>query len=70
MQLRDLVSIQECEIMNMRKSMKFCRIQDLMSEIFHLRQEKGVSVGVTTDSSKQELIQLRAELAVCKEKLK
>ena len=25
-ELRDLVSIQECEIMNMRKSMKFCRI--------------------------------------------
>ena len=37
MELRDLVSIQECEIMNMRKSLKFCRIQDLMSEIFHLR---------------------------------
>ena len=56
-ELRDLVSIQECELMNMRKSMKFCKIQDLMSEIFHLRQEKGGSS--TVDMT--ELIRLRAE---------
>jgi hypothetical protein len=37
MELRDLVSIQECEIMNMRKSIKFCRIQELMQEIMVLR---------------------------------
>jgi len=37
MELRDLVCIQECEIINLRKSMKFVKVSELMSEIDYLR---------------------------------
>lgn len=52
MQLRDLVSIQECEILNMRKSMKFCRIQELMLEIQRLR------TGGNSDDGEKEYLRI------------
>ena len=44
MQLRDLVALQEVEIVNMQSSVKYVKVRDLMIEIEALRalvDEKG-----------------------------
>ena len=39
MELRDLVAIQECEIINLRRSLRFIKISELMAEIEFLRSQ-------------------------------
>ena len=39
MELRDLVAIQECEIINLRRSLRFIKISELMAEIEFLRAQ-------------------------------
>lgn len=73
-ELRDLVALQEVELMNMQSSVKYCKIRDLMVEIDALRalveenndaekQNIPVPVPVSVPENKQEEVeQLRKQL--------
>ena len=60
MQLRDLVALQEVEIVNMQSSVKYVKVRDLMIEIEALRalvDEKGQDM-----ASANEIESLRMQL--------
>ena len=64
MQLRDLVAIQEVEIINMQSSVQYVKIKDLMIEIEALRalvDEKN-GPGQDPDSAQEEIKMLRKQL--------
>ena len=66
MELRDLVALQEVELVNMQSSVKYCKIRDLMVEIEALRalvEEGG-------QGNQEEIEQLRMQLTEANAKLK
>jgi len=64
MQLRDLVAIQEVEIVNMQSSMQYVKIKDLMIEIEALRALVDEKNGTSPDpdSAQKEIEMLRKQL--------
>ena len=71
-ELRDLVALQEVELMNMQSSVKYCKIRDLMVEIDALRalveennvaEKQNIPVPVPAPENNQEEVeQLRKQL--------